>query len=166
MPQGTCTALRNETRLATVWPSVGAWPAGRLAGALIGNRVGFGPFTLGKLLALVALPIGLAVYAWRLMPFFARRYTLTSQRVRIERGLRPAVAEAVPLDGFDAIEVVVLPGQEWLRAGDVIFRQEGREVLRLAGVPLPETFRQMCLKARTALVSVRQVLQEQGAACG
>ena len=155
-----------ETPLMTVWPSIGAWSAGRLVGSLIGNRTGVGCFTLGKLFALLTIPIGLALYAWRLRPFGACRYTLTTERVLVQRGLRPVVADAVALDAFDEIEVAVLPGQAWLRAGDLVFRREGREVFRLPGVANPEAFRQNCLKTRAALVSVRQVLQQQAVPCG
>jgi hypothetical protein len=163
---GAATPPTAERRLMTVWPSIGAWPAGRLVGRLVGSQAGFGFFTLGKLWAVAMIPLSLGLYAWRLMPFLARRYTLSSGRVRIERGLRPAVAEAIALDAFDAIEIAVLPGQEWLRAGDLIFRHQGREVFRLPGVCHPEGFRQTCWNTRTALLGVRQVLQEQAVASG
>jgi hypothetical protein len=149
----------TEAQLTTVWPSIGAWSPGRLVGRLVGIRLGWGAFTLGKLFALAAIPISLAVYAWRLMPFFARRYTLTSRRVAIQKGLVPVVSRSIELDQFDAIDIEVLPGHGWLRAGDVVFQRDGREVFRLTGVPRPEPFRETCLKAQTALLTVRNVLQ-------
>ena len=57
----------------------------------------------------------------------------------------------------------VLPGQEWLYAGDLVFTRAGSEALRLAGVSRPEVFRQVCLTAQKALVSVREVVQRQAA---
>ena len=62
---------------------------------------------------------------------------------------------------FDAIDVEILPGQEWLHAGELVFRRQGAEVFRLSGVSRPEPFRQACLEAQTAMVSVRDVLQNQ-----
>jgi hypothetical protein len=57
--------------------------------------------------------------------------------------------------------VKILPGQDWLHAGDLVFRRGGLEVLCLAGVPRPEILRRMFETARTALVSVREVAQRQ-----
>ncbi len=126
-------------------------------------RTGVGFFTLGKLFALLTIPISLSVYAWRLMPYRARRYTLTNRRVVVQKGLRPADERAIDLDAFDTIQVEVQPGQAWLRAGDLVFQHDGRQVFRLPGVPRPVPFRETCIKAQTALLSIRQVLQEQPA---
>lgn len=146
-----------------VWPGIAAFSAGRLVGRMAGNATGRGFFTLGKPLAIAAIPVALAAYAWRLMPYVARRYRLTNRRVVIQRGLMPADAEAIELDAFDSIDLETLPGQEWLRAGDLLFRRQGGTVFRLAGVPNPQAFRQICLETRTALLAVREVLKEQSA---
>jgi len=53
----------------------------------------------------------------------------------------------VELSRFDAIDVIVRPGQAWYPAGDLIFRKGQVETFRLEGVSRPETFRQTCLKA-------------------
>ena len=58
---------------------------------------------------------------------------------------------SIGLDEFDSIEVSVLPGQDFLHAGDLVFQRDGKEVFRLSGVSRPEGFRQVCLKARNAL---------------
>ena len=71
---------------------------------------------------------------------------------------------AVSLDSFDAIDVHVLPGQEWYPAGDLVFRKGTVETFRVSGVPRPETFRQTCLKAQRAHASVKQALERQPAA--
>ena len=74
---------------------------------------------------------------------------------------------ALPLlrrDEFDVLEIQLLPGQEWLRCGDVIFLRGGQEVFRLPGVPRPQTFRELCLKQRNTLLAVREVLRQQSAA--
>ena len=153
----------GESPLMTVWPTIGANAPGRFVGVLCGNRIGFGFFTLGKLLALAAIPLSLCVYAWQLMPFVCRRYTITNRRVVIRKGLGAVEGRWISLDEFDNIQVSTLSGQAWLHCGDLILRHGETELLRLAGVPRPEQIRHVCLKARLALTSVREVLQREAA---
>jgi hypothetical protein len=154
----------SEVTCKVVWPTIAATRAGRLVGQLAAVRLGWGEFfTLGKLLAVAAIPLSLAVFAWQLMPYICRRYTLTNRRIVIRKGLTAADGRWISLDEFDAIDVEVLPGQAWLHAGDLVFRHGELAVLRLAGVPRPETFRRVCLAARMALVSVRAVVRQQTA---
>jgi len=65
---------------------------------------------------------------------------------------------------FDVIDVEVLGGQAWLHCGELIFRRDGQEVFRLAGVGRPDVARQACLKVRTAMVATQEVLSQQLAA--
>jgi len=151
-----------EVTCKVVWPTIGATRAGRLVGRLADVRFGFGQFfTLGKLLALATIPVSLAVFCWQLMPCVCRRYALTNRRIIIRKGLRPVDERWVNLDEFEAIDVEVLPGQQWLHAGNLIFRHGGQEVLRLSGVSRPEIFCHVCQTARDALLIVRSVVQQQ-----
>ena len=150
-----------EATIMTVWPTIGATVVGRWVGRLSGLKLGFGFFTLGKLAALATIPLSLAVFCWQLLPGVCRRYKLTSRRIVIQKGLAALVNHGIGLDEFDAVEVLVLPGQDWLSCGELVFRRDGSEVFRLCGVSRPEVFRQLCLKARTALVSFRRVIHEQ-----
>ena len=152
-----------EIMAMTIWPSIAAFPLGRKVGQLCGISAGIGKFfTLGKLMALVTIPVSLVLYLWRLAPGLARRYVLTDRRVLVRKGLdADVVAEAVELSGFDSILVEVLPGQAFFRAGDLVFMSDGKEVLRLPGVQHPEGFRQACLRGQTALVAVSRTLVEQ-----
>jgi hypothetical protein len=154
----------DELDAMTIWPTIGAHPLGRLVGRLCAGKIGIGRFfTLGKIWALVTIPLSLAVFCWQLMPYICRRYTLTNRRIIIRRGLQPLDAKWVDLDGFDTIKVEVLPGQEWLHAGELIFKHGEIEVLHLSGVSRPEVFRQVCLSAQNALLSVRKVVEQQAA---
>jgi hypothetical protein len=156
-----------EVTCKVVWPTIGATRAGRLVGRLADVRLGIGQFfTLGKLLALVTIPVSLAVFCWQLMPYVCRRYAVTNRRIIIRKGLRPVDERWVDLDEFEAIDVEVLPGQQWLHAGNLIFRRGGQEVLRLSGVSRPEIFRHVCQTSRNALLSVRNVVQQQAQATG
>lgn len=150
----------QEATIMVVWPSVASLSLGRTLGGLLSNRAGFGNIlTVGNLLALATIPLGIVLYfitKWQ-------RYRLTNRRVVVERGPSLKVDRSVPLDNFDSIEVVVLPGQQWYQAGDLIFRNGKIETLRLSGVPRPETFRHTCLKARHAYVYVEKACTAQAA---
>ena len=143
--------MNTESTLTVRWPTITATTPGRLVGRAAALGPGFGTIvTLGVLLSVVTLPISLAVYAWQLMPFVARRYRLTNRRIVIQRGLTPVEGASIAYEDFDALEVETLPGQAWLHAGDLVFRRDGQEVFRLSGVSRPEVFRQVCLDAQNA----------------
>ncbi len=150
-----------EVTSAVVWPSIGAYGLGRWVGKLCGSRIGYGFFRLGKLFALLTIPLSLAVYAWKILPFVCRRYRLTNRRVILQKGYAAVDEKSVGLGEFNAVEVRVLPGQAWLRCGDLALLRDGQEMLRLPGVVRPEVFRQTCLEAQTAFVSVGDVLRRQ-----
>ena len=152
-----------ETLSMVVWPSMAAYPLGRQVGQLCGISIGAGKFfTVGKLMALVTIPVSLVLFFWRLAPVVARRYVLTDRRVVVLRGLGgECEAGSVGLDGFDRIDVQVLSGQAFFRAGDLIFLDGSKEVLRLAGVQHPEGFRQACLRGRDAMLQVERVVVSQ-----
>lgn len=159
---GVVPSESAEAQVMTVWPSIAAFPSGRFLGRLYKIRwPDWYIFRLGNLWALLSIPHALFLYFWRVMPRVGLRYTLTNRRVVIEKGWPPAEHASIGLDGFDSIEIDVLPGQEWFAAGDLSFRSGGREVFRLAGVSRPEAFRQTCLKSRLAYVSVKQTLLRQ-----
>ena len=156
----------GETASKVVWPTIGATRCGRLVGRLSAIRLGVGSFfTLGKLFAVATIPISLAVFVWQLLPVVMRRYCLTNRRLIVQRGLARGEERSIGLDQFDALEIHLLAGQEWLRSGDVVFLRGGQEVFRLAGVPRPQTFRELCLKQRTTVLAVRDVLRQQNVAC-
>jgi hypothetical protein len=146
----------GEVTVMTVFPTLGAYAPGRLIGRLCAIRVGFGFFTLGKLLALVLIPFGIALYAYSLLPWVITRYRLTNRRLVVQKGLRPRDERWVDFDRFDAIDVEVLPGQQWFPAGDLIFRSGQIETFRLSGVSRPQTFRHTCLAARQAYLGAAQ----------
>ena len=144
----------------TVWPSNAKFALGRMLGSLYAIRfpnVYF--FRLGNLIALLSIPIALVLFFMRIAPGVGTRYRVTNRRVLVEKGLRAAVEKSVDLDRFDAIDVVVRPGQEWYYAGDLVFRQGNIETFRLEGVSRPESFREVCLKAHMAYVGVKKAMR-------
>jgi hypothetical protein len=150
-----------DSPITTTWPTIAAMAPGRWVGRLCGLRLGYGFFTLGKLMALATIPVSLTVFCWQLMPYICRRYTLTRRRIVVQKGLQAIDERAIGLDEFDAIEIQVLPGQDWLHSGDMVFKKEDREVFRLLGVLRPDVFRQVCLKARAATVNLEETLRKQ-----
>lgn len=143
-----------EATVMTVWPSVAATGLGRALGRFYRIKSGFGPLTIGRLALLATVPLGLMLYLSMRMPWAIRRYRLTNRRVVIEQGVVPRILQYVDLGQFDAIDVVVAPGQEWYAAGDLVFRRGPIETLRLPGVSRPQSFRQTCLEVRQSYVSV------------
>jgi hypothetical protein len=158
MPQQSISGVSPpavaETTVMTVWPSVGSTAFGQWLGRLYRIREGFGPLSVGRLALLATIPLGMFLYLSLRLPWAIRRYRLTNRRVTVERGISPKVEQYVDLDRFDAIDLVVQPGQEWYDCGDLVFRRGPIETLRLSGVARPEPFRQTCLKVRQSYVSV------------
>ncbi|MFM7042720.1 MAG: PH domain-containing protein [Planctomycetaceae bacterium] len=145
-----------EATVMTVWPSVASTGLGRALGRIYRIRDGFGPISIGRLALLATIPVGLAIYLSMRLPWAIRRYRLTNRRVTIERGVGGEVVQFVDLDRFDAIDIVVEPGQEWYAAGDLVFRRGQVETLRLPGVSRPESFRRTCLEVRQSYMSVAE----------
>lgn len=155
----------GEVTITTVWPTIAVTGLGRFLGRRYQSRVGVGNiFTLGNLWALVSIPVALGLFFLLLAPGFNRRYRLTNRRLMIEKGIKPRAESWVSLDDFDAIDIQVLPGQAWYPAGEMIFRKGTLETFRISGVPRPDTFKQVCLKAQRANASVKKALAHQPAA--
>jgi hypothetical protein len=150
---GVTPAETREVTIMVVHPTLGASPLGRLIGQMCGIRLGIGFFTLGKLLALLLIPVAIGLFAFTLMPFVLTRYRLTNRRVVVQLGWTAVDERWVDFDRFDTINIEVLPGQEWFPAGDLIFMNGPIETFRLHGVSRPETFRHTCLAARRASIS-------------
>jgi hypothetical protein len=167
---GVAPAALKEVTAMTVWPSLSATAFGRFWGGLFGIDAGFRlfgvPLTIGRLMALVSIPFMVALYFLMRLPRFPGvligiknpfcwQYRLTNRRIIVENPFGAEI-KSVALDRFDAIDIVVQPGQAWFKAGDLVFRQGATETFRIWGVPRPETFRQTCLKARMSFVGVQQ----------
>ncbi|MCA9259868.1 MAG: hypothetical protein KDA61_11740 [Planctomycetales bacterium] len=175
---GVSPATVTETTIMTVWPSVAATPWGRAWGKWFESEAGITllgiPITVGRILALASIPFILPVYFHMIIPRLpfvlwgvpnpsCRRYRLTNRRVVVENPFGGVEQQSVSLDRFDAIETVVLPGQAWYPAGDLVFRHGQVETFRLSGVPHPEAFRQTCLKAQQVHAGV-EAARKMGAA--
>src|SRR5438132_87574 len=153
---GVSPSTQGEMTIMTIWPTLGARWEGRMFGRWYLMKPGVTicgvPVTIGRLIALASIPLILPLYFAMLLPCFiflpklgpipriyvpnpwCRRYRLTNRRVIVEHGTSGAVFGEVSLDEFDAIDVLVLPGQEWYPCGELIFRKGAIETFRLSGV--------------------------------
>ncbi len=154
-----------ETTVMAVWPSISVYPLGLKLGQLYSIRSpGFYVFRPGNLIALLSIPVALAMYFVRVAPRIGIRYRVTNRGVRVERGVVSQVSESITWDEFDEVSVQVLPGQQWYPAGDLVFAKGGHEVFRLSAVSWPEPVRVLCERTRAAYVEVKRVrLGEQAA---
>jgi len=167
---GITPAQIQEVTVMTVWPSLSATSFGRFWGRLFEIDIGFRvfgiPLTLGRLIALASIPVMVSLYfLMRLprLPFvflgiknpLCWQYRLTNRRVVVENPFGGEI-KSVSFDRFDSIELFMQPGQEWFKAGDLVFRQGPTETFRIWGIPRPETFRQACLKTRMSYEGVRR----------
>ena len=174
---GVAPSQLSEVTNMTVWPSLSATALGRFWGRLyaldFGPRIFGVPVTIGRLFALASIPFMVALYFLMRLPRFPGvvigiknpfcwHYRLTNRRLVMENPFGGEI-KSVALDRFDAIDVVVEPGQAWFKAGDLVYRQGQVETFRIWGVPRPETFRHTCLKAQLSFVGVKKA-REAGAA--
>lgn len=158
---GVAPPALGEVTIMTVWPTIAVTRLGRLLGRCYGIKAGPGGiFTLGNFSALASIPIALGLFFYGLFPGICRRYRLTNRRVVIQRGLQAIDERSVSLDDFDSIDVVVLAGQSWYPAGELVFHKGQVETFRLSGVSRPEGFKHVCLKAQRAHVTVKQALAQ------
>lgn len=154
---GVAPAQTQETTVMTVWPSVARFGLGRMLGTLYDIRM---PdiyfFRLGRLLALLFIPVSLVLFFLRIAPGIGTRYTLTNRRVIVQKGWKMIEDKTIDLDRFDNIAIDVLPGQSWYDAGDLVFKLGDVETFRLDAVSRPEAFRSTVLKAHQIYVGVKR----------
>ncbi|MBM4004288.1 MAG: PH domain-containing protein [Planctomycetes bacterium] len=158
---GVTPSTIREAPVMTVWPSIVMFSLARQLGQLYANRTGIYVLTIGNLLCLACIPVSLALYFLRIGPVLGRRYTITNRRVVVKDGLGAKDLKSIEFDRFDAIDIVVRPGQEWYDAGDLVFRQGKIETFRLDAVSRPRAFRATCIECRNAHVGVAQSLAAQ-----
>lgn len=152
---------RRERYVATAWPSVARFAFARWLGrGYAVDRPRWSFVSPGNLLALATVPLGAGLYLAKFLPFVSRRYVLSDRRVGVAHGLRQRLVESVAHDAYDAIEVEILSGQAWYDAGDLVFRRDGRPVLRLASVVSPEMFRRTIWETRQAHLLLRPLLDD------
>jgi uncharacterized membrane protein YdbT with pleckstrin-like domain len=128
----------------------GTWPAVTDASPALAN-VGRA-LTRTVLLAPLAWLLLAPLYFKKVLPFFAKRYTLTNRRLVVQRGLRAKPRQEVTLADIDEVRLVEGSYNPFYRSATLEVVSGGRVVLALTGVPDPESFRQSILNATFAWV--------------
>ena len=136
----------GEAKIRETWPSVAS--SSLIAG--LGQKL-----TRTIILAPLAWLIMSAVYFGKLLPFLARRYTLTNRRLMIRRGWHGTPSHEIPLANIDDVRVVNDAHSDFFRAGTLEIIQGGRVVMTLPGTPEAEGFCIAILGARNAWVPGR-----------
>lgn len=150
-----------ENTIIVVYPSISANVIGQLLGGLCESiPLGIGTIKLSHLVfGPIAAGIGVLVYLW--MKAFGRRYVITNRSVQVWSSLGTHQFDQVPLGEIADVEVVVEPGQQFYKAGDLILRgADSRTLNRLRGVPRPGVLAQTILKARDARRQVETALAQ------
>jgi len=141
---GVVPPQEREVIIRSTWPAVSAFSAAvtGLAAKLIRTIV------LAPLGWLMLGPF----FVMKISPFVCRRYTLTNQRIKVEKGWKRTVGGEVALKDID--ELVLAPDSysSFYRAGDIDIVSGGQVVLKLTAVSDPETFRRAMLNAVAAWV--------------
>lgn len=141
----------KENVVMSVYPSVGATMLGKALGRLYELIPLPGlPFKLSHLLfPLPTAPLALAAYG--LLKVGGSRYVLTNRSVQIWSALQPNMRQQVPLADVAEVEVEQDPGQVFYKSADIVLRNAaGQSILRLAGVPRADVFRETILEAADA----------------
>src|SRR5262249_14602146 len=123
---------RREQTICEFWPSVSE----NNAPNYLAGRMPLG------LVILVYFP---AYVAKVLNVFTAVRYTLTNQRLRVERGMRKAVVQSIPLE--EIADVRLANEVPFTRTGDLEIVCKGQVALRMVGLQDPRPTRQTILDA-------------------
>ena len=131
----------SEKIIREVWPSVTTIPAAAALGKTLIRSI---------ILAPLGWMILLPIYFLKILPFVAKRYTLTNRRLMIQRGLKPKPSHEVALNEIDDAQIVESTIDTFYRSATLNILTGGKVTLQLPGVPDPESFRQTVLDARTA----------------
>jgi hypothetical protein len=128
-----------EGMIREVWPSVRSISAG-VAGlsATLMRSIFLAP--LGWMLNLL-------LFGRKFAPMLCHRYTLTNRRLMIQRGWKPAPVQEVALKDIDDVRLIADSYDAFYRSGDLQVLSGGKEVLKLAAVPEPESFRLAIINA-------------------
>src|SRR5262245_9173747 len=133
----------GEAKIREAYPSVAAWPA--IAG--LGQAL-----TRTMILAPLAWMIMALAYFGKLLPFVARRYTLTNRRLMIRKGWSGKPSQEIALADIDEVRVQTDLNSNFFRAGTIEIISKGQVALILAGVPEADAFRQAIINACAAWV--------------
>jgi hypothetical protein len=138
---GLMPPQKGEALIRETWPGVEDVPGvAGLAHTLMRTIV------LAPLAWLLLAP----AYFKKVLPFVAKRYTLTNKRLMIRRGLKPTPSREVPLQDIDDVRIAEGSISSFYRTATLEVISKGQVALRLKAVKDPESFRRAVLNAKDA----------------
>jgi hypothetical protein len=138
---GLLPPQRGEALIRETWPGVNDVPAlAGLAHTLMRTIV----------LAPVAWLLLAPCYFKKVLPFIAKRYTVTNRRVMIRRGLKPVPSHEVALADVEDVRVEEGTIHPFYRTATLDVMSKGQVALRLTAVRDFESFRRAILNAKSA----------------
>jgi hypothetical protein len=138
---GVVPPQRAEALIRETWPSVDDMPAvAGLAHTLMRTII----------LAPVAWLLLAPCYFKKVLPFIAKRYTITNRRVMIRRGLKPKPSHEVALADIDDVRIAEGSINGFYRSATLEIISRGQVALRLPAVRDFESFRRAILNAKSA----------------
>ncbi len=140
---GVIPPQQDEAIIRERWPSIARFPAVATLG-----RVLTGTIILAPLAWLLMAPF----FFSKVLPFFARRYTLTNRRLMVRAGWARKPIREVPLADIDEIRIQTDANSDFFRSGTMEILSGGKVVLTLPGVQEPDSFRHSILNACAAWV--------------
>lgn len=129
----------GEAMIREVWPTVRSVSAGVAALSAKLMRSVF--------LAPLGWVLNSLLFGRKFAPVLCRRYTLTNRRLMVRRGWKPALVQEIALKDIDDVRLIADSYDAFYRSGDLQVLSGGKEVLKLIGVPEPESFRQAIVNA-------------------
>ena len=133
-----------EANIRTTWPTVvDAGPGLANAGRALIRTIFLAP--LGWLLLA-------PLYFKKILPFLAKRYTLTNRRLAVMRGIKPKPKQEVALADIDDVRIAEGSYNAFFKSATLEVISGGQVKLTLTGVRDPESFRQSVLNATIAWV--------------
>lgn len=143
MPRQAVAGLMSpqmaESMVREVWPTVRGISAG-IAGLSAS-------FMRSVFLAPLGWMLNSLLFGRKFAPALCQRYTLTNRRLMVRRGWKPAPVQEVALKDIDEVRLIGDSYDAFYRSGDLQVLSDGKEVLKLVGVPEPESFRQAIINA-------------------
>ena len=137
----------GEARIREIWPSVARVPGVASLGRALTKTI---------ILAPLAWLLMAGLYFGKLLPIVGTRYRLTNRRLMILKGLSATMSQEVPLSAIEDVRLVTDANSDFFRAADLeIIGNGGQVVMKLAGVPDPDSFRHIILNACNAWVPGR-----------
>jgi hypothetical protein len=143
---GLVSPQQDEALIRERWPSVARVPVVANLGRQLTRTI-----ILAPLAWLLMAPI----YFAKVLPVFARRYTVTNKRLMIRGGWSGRPLKEVPLAQIEEVRLRPDANSNFFRAATLEIVSGDHVVMTLPGTPDPEAFRVTILNACNAWVPGR-----------